>query len=107
MSSSKLDRSGPFQPVTVHGHQTQLTLPPHTVRVSKNGIEFLSPQSVPLWTELTLTLSAPADHQRIRCAGVVVNCSGNRHSGYVVSIMFTHLSRQAEQRLAASAWPRA
>lgn len=99
MSSSKLDTSGAFQPVTVHGHQTQLTLPPHAVRLSKNGIEFLSLQATPLWTELTITLSALADHQRIHCTGVVVGCSGNRHSGYVVSIMFTHLSRQAAQRL--------
>ena len=106
MSSSKLDTSGAFQPVTVHGLQTQLTLPPHAVRLSRNGIEFLSQQSIPLWAELTITLSAPSDHKRIHCAGVVVGCSGNRHSGYVVSIMFTHLSRQAEQRLSDPNWSR-
>lgn len=107
MSSSKFDTSGAFQPVTVHGHETQLSLPPHAVRISKNGVEFLSDQSIPLWKELTITLSSPADHKRINCAGVVVGCSGNRHSGYVISIMFTHLSRQAEQRLSDPTWTRA
>lgn len=107
MSSSKLDPSGAFQPVTVVGQQTELTLPPHAVRISKNGVEFLSEQSIPLWKELTITLSAGPERKRIRCAGVVVGCSGSRHSGYVISIMFTHLSRQAEEQLSDPRWSRA
>lgn len=93
--------------MTVHGLESQLTLPPHAVRLSKNGIEFLALQSIPLWTELTISLSAPSEAKRIRCTGVVVGCSGSRHAGYVVSIMFTHLSRQAEQLLSDPNWLRA
>ncbi len=99
MSSGKLDRSGVFQPVTVRSSTTTLNLPTSAVHVRKNGIEFLSSQSIPAWTEMTVDLYSPGDAKKIHCTGIVVGCTGNRHSGYVVSMLFMSLSRQAQERL--------
>ena len=43
MSTSKLDTSGVFQPVTVKSDRTTLNLPQAAVRIRKNGIEFRLP----------------------------------------------------------------
>jgi hypothetical protein len=37
---------------------------------------------------------------------VVVACHGNRHTGYVVSMVLMNLSRQAQQRLDTLAFSR-
>ena len=99
MSTSKLDTSGVFQPVTVQGDQTQLSLPPDAVRFRKNGIEFRSPTPIPAWTEMTVTLQSPRDEKKVSCTGIVVACDGNRHTGYAVSMLFLNLSRQSQERL--------
>ena len=49
---------------------------------------------------MTLALQTP-DGERIRCSGVVVSCTGNKHAGYHVSMVFTGLSEQAEAQLAS------
>lgn len=86
------------QSVTLEARQTQLELSTDTVAVHKNGIEFRSPTPFTPWTEMTVTLSSPRDG-KLNCAGVVVNCSGNKHLGYRVSMLFTTLTRQAEAQL--------
>lgn len=103
MSARKADSPGSFDQVTLQARQTQLTLPHDSVLIRKNGIEFRSPTPFPAWAEMTLTLQSPLDNARVNCAGVVVACSGNRHSGYRISLLFTSLSRQAEARLSALA----
>lgn len=99
MSSSKLDTSGVFQPVIVRGQETKLSLPTQAVRFRVNGIEFLSPKPVSLWAEMTVDLVSPADRRKIHGNGVVVACSGNRHSGYLVSVIFMNLNRQSQEHL--------
>jgi hypothetical protein len=101
MSARKATIAGSFNEVTVQARQTQLLLSPGAVVIRKNGIEFRSPTPFPAWTEMTLTLQSPEDSAPVNCAGVVVACSGNRHSGYVVSVVFTSLTRQAQARLSA------
>ncbi|MGV3774227.1 MAG: PilZ domain-containing protein [Verrucomicrobiales bacterium] len=99
MSTSKLDTSGVFHNVKLHSEQTRLTLPAHAVRIRKNGIEFRSEKSIPVWTEMSVDLFSDSDAKKVHCTGVVVACSGNRHTGYVVSMVFMNLSRQAQERL--------
>ena len=65
----------------------------------KNGIEFLAPQSMPEWTEVTVDLTSPMDGKPVRGTGVVVDCTGNRHAGYVVSLVFMSLTKQSQARL--------
>jgi len=89
--------------VTVSGRQSNLTLSPDSIVIHRGGIEFRSPTSFPSWTEMTLTLQT-AEHERVDCSGVVVSCTGNRHVGYHVSMVFTGLSKQAEARLAEMAF---
>ena len=48
---------------------------------------------------MSLTLQTPVG-ERIQCSGVVVSCTGNKHVGYHVSMVFTGLSEHAEAQLA-------
>src|SRR5436190_12414355 len=90
--------------VTVQARQTQLSLSPDAVIIHRNGIEFRSATSLPSWTEMTIALESPRGEGRVHCNGVVIGCSGNKHAGYHVSMVFTSLSRQAEARLSQIAF---
>jgi hypothetical protein len=100
MSARRILGSGSLQDeVTVQARQTRLTLSPETVTISSSGIEFRSTSPFSRWTEMTLTLQSPRGEAKVNCTGVVVACSGNKHAGYQVSMLFTGLSRQAQTRL--------
>lgn len=104
MSARKIGNVGSLQQqVTVEARQTRLSLSYDSVIVRRNGIEFRSPSPFAPWTEMTLTLQSPRDHQRVNCSGVVIACTGNKHLGYHVSMVFTGMSKQAEARLIAMA----
>ena len=47
---------------------------------------------------------ARGGESRIQCSGVVIACSGNKHTGYHVSMVFTGLSKQAQARLNSMAY---
>ena len=98
MSTSKLDRSGVFQALTIHGDQTRLSLSPETVKVRPNGVEFRTDKHIAQWTEMTVDLMS-AEGEKVHGTGVVVECVGNRHTGYHVSILFMNLSKKAQDRL--------
>jgi hypothetical protein len=89
--------------VTVEGRQTSLSLSPESIVIHKGGIEFRSPSPFSSWTEMTLALQTPKG-ERVRCSGVVVSCTGNKHVGYHVSMVFTGLSEQAAEQLASLAF---
>ena len=88
-----------FQPITVQARTTQLDLPASAVRIRKNGIEFRSEKEIPAWTEMTVAMQTPPDSKKLNFSGVVVACSGNRHLGYTVSMLFTNVSKQVQARL--------
>jgi hypothetical protein len=100
MSARKIESAGSLQQhVTVHARQARLSLSPNSVIIHRNGIEFRSPTPFASWTEMTLTLQSARDNGAIHCSGVVISCTGNKHTGYHVSLVFTGLSRQAQARL--------
>jgi hypothetical protein len=76
-----------------------LVLAPEAVSLHKSGIEFFSQTPFPQWVEMTVALQSPHSHGAVNCSGVVVNCMGNKHAGYHVSMVFTSLTKQAESRL--------
>jgi hypothetical protein len=88
-----------FQPVSVQARTTQLDLPASAVRIRKNGIEFKSEKEIPTWTEMTVAMQTPTDSRKLNFSGVVVACNGNRHTGYLVSMLFTSVSKQVQTRL--------
>jgi hypothetical protein len=90
------------QQVTLEGRQARLTLSHDAVVIHKGGIEFRSPAPFTAWTEMTVELQSP-DNGKVHCTGVVITCSGNKHTGYLVSMVFTGLSRQAQARLTTMA----
>jgi hypothetical protein len=88
--------------VTVQARQARLILSPDAVVIHKNGIEFRSPTPLAPWKEMTVELQAD-DDAKVNCAGVVIACTGNKHSGYHISLVFTSLSKQAQLRLTSLA----
>ncbi len=99
MSARKIENTLSLQNVTVEARQTRLTLSPNSVILHKNGIEFRSSSGFSPWTEMTLTLQSPRDDSKVHCNGVVISCTGNKHTGYHVSMVFTGLTKQAQARL--------
>ncbi len=84
--------------VTLQGREARLTLAADSVVILRSGIEFRSPTSFPAWTEMNLTLRA-ADNRMVNCSGVVISCSGSKHAGYHISMVFTGMTKQAQARL--------
>ena len=107
MSARKLENPSIFNPVTVQSPTTRLDLVPSAVTIRKNGIEFRTLEPITPWTEMTVALETPNHTRKVHCTGVVVECNGNSHSGYTVSMIFTDLSRQAQARLSSFADSRA
>jgi hypothetical protein len=90
--------------VTMEGREARLELSVEAVSVHKNGIEFRSPTPFKEWTEMTMAISSPRASGKLQCSGVVIACSGNKHTGYRVSMIFTSLSKQAQVRLNSMAY---
>jgi hypothetical protein len=103
MSARKLNLGSLQQQVTVDARQTHLTLSSRSVVIHKRGIEFRSNTPFARWVEMTVNLQSPRDGRTVRCSGVVVDCTGSKHSGYHVSMIFTGLSKQAEVHLSTMA----
>ena len=102
MSARKLGSSSSLQSqqhVTVEARQAKLSLSPESVVVHKGGIEFRSLTPFARWVEMTVTLQSPLDGGTVRCSGVVVDCTGTKHTGYHISMIFTGLTKQAAARL--------
>jgi hypothetical protein len=104
MSARKIGSVALDEQVTVAARQSALTLSPEAVSIHKGGIEFRSERAFPRWVEMTVTLQSPQDGGRVNCTGVVVDCAGNKHAGYHVSMVFTSMSKQAESRLNSMAY---
>jgi len=96
MSARKLESNPP----SATPRPTQcVTLPTASVQVRKNGIEFRNNEPFPTWTEMTVTLEGPNPARKVNFTGVIVACSGDRHAGYLISMLFTHVSRLSQARL--------
>jgi hypothetical protein len=104
MSARKIDSNGSLHQVTLEARQTRLVLSPNSVVVHKNGIEFRSAAPFSEWAEMTMTLQSPGDGGKVHCTGVVIACTGNKHAGFHVSMVFTGLSKQAQARLSTMAY---
>jgi len=104
MSARKAESPGSLQQVTVEARQTRLSLTPDSVIIHKSGIEFRSVTGFAPWTEMTLTLQSPRGDGKVNCTGVVISCTGSKHTGYHVSMVFTNLSKQAQARLSLMAF---
>ena len=104
MSARKAEIAGSLHQVTLEARQTRLSLSPDAVIVHRNGIEFRSATPFSPWAEMTMTLQSPRDGGKVHCNGVVISCTGNKHAGYHVSMVFTSLSKQAQARLTSLAY---
>ena len=99
MSARKASINGfPSENLTIQGREARLTLSEDSVVIHRGGIEFRSPAPFATWTEMTIALRS-RDNGVVNCSGVVISCSGSKHSGYHVSMVFTGMSKQAQARL--------
>jgi hypothetical protein len=85
--------------ITAQASTDDQAIPATNIRVRKNGIEFRSEKQIEPWTEMTLDFFSPFHTRRLHCKGVVVACSGNRHEGYIIALLFTSISGTALQIL--------
>ena len=99
MTTSKLDSTIPFSSSLTDPVPTHLLLSASEVVARKNGLEFLSNRPLPLWAEVTVDVRSSATEQPLSGTGVVVDCAGTRHSGYVISLLLLDLSSQGQQHL--------
>lgn len=76
-----------------------LTIPADGVFIRKNGIEFRNDEPIETWKEMTVSLQGPNPAKKVNFTGVVVACTGNAREGYLVSMLFTHVSRLSQARL--------
>ena len=93
------------QPFAVEPGPRVLPLSAGFFQIRRNGIEFQSSTPIPEWTEMTVELETSASGRKVHCSGVVVVCSGNRHTGYQVAMIFTGLSRHSRAQLDDMAVP--
>jgi hypothetical protein len=82
---------------------SRLDLAAGTTRIRSNGIEFRSATPIAPWTEMTVVLHGP-QAEEISATGVVVDCRGDRHQGYTVSMVFMELTPHAQARLSLLAY---
>ena len=97
MSARKVNGSNSFPQAAYI--QSRLSLAAKDVRIRKNGIEFKSNDAFQTWTEMTVAIEVPGDTRKVHCSGVVVECNGNRHTGYLVSLVFTHVTPKMQAAL--------
>jgi hypothetical protein len=99
MSARKLDSAPSFPRARASSRETKFNLSTRSVRIHKNGIEFRSPSPLDPWVEMTVELESPQTTRKLECAGIVVSCTGTKHTGYVVSMIFTGMTPQSEAQL--------
>ncbi|MEW6302844.1 MAG: hypothetical protein AB1705_05190 [Verrucomicrobiota bacterium] len=103
MSTSKVDTSGVFEPISAERLEARLSLPAAAVRFCKNGIEFSSEHPIANWTELTVDVETP-EGGKVRGTGVVVACEGSPQTGFSVHLAFLSLTPQSQASLSFLAY---
>ena len=103
MSARKVSSTSSIRSnAAIPAREAQLTLTEDNVVICRGGIEFRSPNSFAPWTEMTIAIRA-FDNQVVNCSGVVIGCTGSKHQGYHVSMVFTGITEKAQEQLAAIA----
>lgn len=97
MPASRFDLPNGVNPVRVSGKDFQLDLGLESLVARRNGIEFKSDNPLPIWRELNVVLHTDQDSPPHRCNGIVVSCTGDRHLGYSICLLFLNLPPSAEQ----------
>lgn len=75
-----------------------------TYRMQESGIEFQSQNEIGLYTEMHLQIVNPETQHTIKFKGVVIGCSGDKHKGYQVSLIYTNLTQETQMSLFEMYW---
>lgn len=79
-------------------------LKPGTFQVREAGLEFWSEKELEIYTELHLQVESPEDGSALQFSGVVVDCSGNKHCGFRVSLLYTSINPSTQLALYERYW---
>ena len=99
MGAKRLASSGNLNPLNIQSPETTLSLGAGQYTLWQSGIEFHSPKPLALWGEMAVEVTAIADQKKISANGIVVECRGNRHRGFAVTMVFMNLTKQAQGQL--------
>ncbi|MGA1236989.1 MAG: hypothetical protein ACO34E_09000 [Limisphaerales bacterium] len=88
MPASQTDGCSDNTKVVVESRGYRCNIAGDHVRLHKNGVEFWSPSSFELWTEMTFVMRSKNSHSPRLGSGVVVSCEGDRHKGFTISVLF-------------------
>ncbi|GDY22662.1 hypothetical protein LBMAG56_40090 [Verrucomicrobiota bacterium] len=99
MGAKKILSTRDRNPLNVQSPETTLSLGAGQYTLWQSGIEFHSPKPLALWGEMVVEVTTVADQKKINANGIVVECRGNRHSGYAVTMVFMNLTKQAQGEL--------
>jgi hypothetical protein len=88
MPASQFDGCSDNTKVVVESRGSRCNIAGDHVRLHKNGVEFWSPSSFELWTEMTFVMRPQGAQPPRLGSGVVVSCEGDRHKGFTVSVLF-------------------
>jgi hypothetical protein len=100
MSAKKVSNPGILgNSVKLAGRSATLDLSAEKLTIHKNGIEFRSPSPFTEWSEMTVSLQSPVDGSHLSCHGIVVACTGTKHAGFHIAMLFTGMTPQAEKQL--------
>lgn len=106
MSARKLDQSDALRTAPDTAPCAGATLTGEVLRVHKNGVQFRTPDPLPVWREMSVDLQPANGGRKMRCTGVVVACQGDRPGGYLVSMVLLNLSKQSQAQLSLLAGAR-
>jgi hypothetical protein len=86
-------------PLNIQSPETTLNLGAGEYTLWKTGIEFRSATPLKPWTEMAVQLTTVADQKNLRATGVIVDCRGDRHKGYHVTMAFMETTQAAQQQI--------
>ncbi len=106
MGAKHIPSGRDLNPLNVQSPETTLALNAGEYTLWQTGLEFHSPKPLNLWSEMAVEVTTVADNKKISANGVIVECRGNRHQGYAVTMAFMNLTKQAQTQIGHLLQPR-
>ena len=106
MGAKHIPSARDLNPLNVQSPETTLSLGAGEYNLWQSGIEFHSSKPLNLWSEMAVEVTTVADNKKISTNGIVVECRGNRHTGYACTLAFMNLTKQAQTEINQIVQPR-
>ena len=101
MNAAKQNTATPLRPIELTVNPGQKPFAKNSIEFSPNGVSFPSQCYMSPFTEVQVRVRLPRNesHHTVRCAGVVVECAGNKFTNqYQVSVAFLNVPKSIENQ---------